>query len=336
MDAYIRHISYYLPHKKLTNEDLEKIFPKITSTGLFKITGIRERSVAEIGELSSDMAVKAAENLFAETNINRSEIDFLIFCTQSPDYFTPTTACLIQNRLNLSNNIGALDINLGCTGFLYGLNLASGLIKTNSAKNILLLNAEEIVNNIHPQDKSSRILFGDAATATLISGGDKPSLSSFIFGTDGNKGDIMMMKAGGFRHPIKQADLSEFKDEFGNISSAAHFYMKGDDVLAFAIDVVPKVVENLLRQENLKINDIDFFIFHQANLYMLKLLRKIIEIPEEKFCVNLAHTGNTVSCTIPIALSNAIESGKAVKGNKVMLVAFGVGVSWAATILTIE
>lgn len=335
MNARIQHISYYLPEKKILNEDLAKLFPVYSPQSLFKLTGILERSVAEANEISSDLAVKAAEVFFKEYDFPRDEIDFLIFCTQGPDYFAPTTACVIQKRLNLPQSIGALDINMGCTGFIYSLSLANGLIETGVAKNILLLNCAALVKHIHPLDRGTRILFSDAASAVLVSTSNEKRINNFVFGTDGSKAEIMMLKAGAFRHPFSSTDLSPFEDEFGNISSAAHFNMKGDEVMTFALNVVPNLVQEILDKNNLQIDEIDYFVFHQANLYLLKLLRKIIKIPDEKFCINLAHTGNTVSCTIPIALKDQMQSNKIKKGDKVMLVSFGVGASWGGTVLKI-
>ena len=335
MPAFIKYIAYHLPETKLTNEDLSAIFPKLSAAGIYKITGIHERSIAAEDELSSDLAIIAAEKLFREKNLDRSTVDHLIFCTQGPDYFSPTTACVMQNRLNLSTNTGALDINMGCTGFIYSLSMAKGLIETGAAKNVLLLNCSALVNHIHPLDKSSRILFSDAATAVLVSERPENSIGNFVFGTDGAKANIMMLKAGAFRHPFSTTDLSVVEDEFGNFSTPAHFNMKGDEVLNFSMDVVPGLVNNILEKNNMKMEDIDLFIFHQANLYLMKLLKKLIKIPDEKFCINLAYTGNTVSCTIPIALKDQMEKGRIKTGDKVMLVAFGIGASWAGTIITI-
>ena len=335
MNAFIKHISYYVPEKKLTNHDLAALFPEWDADTIFKRTGIMERGLSAPGELSSDKAVKAAELLFEEYHIDRSEIDFILFCTQTPDYITPTSACLIQDRLGLKKSAGALDVNLGCTGFLYNLSLAKGLIESGQAKNVLLLNSESLTNLLHPGDKSSRILFGDAATAALISGRDEEGVGDFVFGSNGAGADVMMIKAGGFRNPLKSAEIKEFKDDYGNISSEEFFYMKGPSVLSFSLDVGPKMVNELLAKTSLSKEQIDYYIFHQANSFSLQLLQKTLRIPKEKFCISLAKTGNTVSCTIPIALRDAMNAGNVKKGDKVMLVSFGVGLSWIAAIVVL-
>jgi len=337
MKAYIRAISYYLPEKKLTNEELSQIFPEWTAEEIYKRTGVRERSISPLTELSSDKAVKAAEKFFQEHRIDKSEIDFLIFCTQTPDYFTPSSSCVIQERLGLSKNTGALDVNLGCTGFVYILSLAKGLIETGMAKNVLLLNSESFTNLIHPKDKSSRMLSGDAGTATLVSGREAEGISDFVFGTDGSGKDLLIIRAGAFRQPYKRDGTTypEFSDEFGNISSDEHCYMKGTSVLSFSIETSQKLVNDLLQKLSVTPDEIDYYIFHQANGFMLKIIQKKLKIPDEKFCIDLAHYGNTISCTIPIALCNAMKSRKVKKGDKVLLGAFGVGLSWAATVMTV-
>lgn len=336
MKAYIKQINYYIPEKKLTNEDLVGIFPELNANKLFEKTGIKQRGISNISELSSDKAICAAELLFSEKKIKKSEIDFLIFCTQTPDYITPSTSCIIQDKLGLNKNIGALDVNLGCTGFLYVLSLAKGLIESGIANNVLLLNSESLTNLLHPKDKSSRILFGDAATATVISTREENGIEKFVFGTNGADKDIMIIKAGGFRQPsLKNGFFPEISDEFGNIHSDDYFFMNGTSVLSFSLDISQKLVKEILKINSFSEDQIDYYIFHQANGFILDVIRKKLKIPEEKFCIDLTNTGNTVSCTIPIALKNCIDDKKIKKGNRIMLITFGVGLSWAATTIIV-
>lgn len=337
MKAYIKAISYYLPENKLTNEELSQLFPEWTAEEIYKRTGVIERGISPLTELSSDKAVKAAEKFFQEHRIDKSEIDFLIFCTQTPDYITPSSSCVIQERLGLSKNTGALDVNLGCTGFTYILSLAKGLIETGMAKNVLLLNSETLTRLLHPKDKGSRILFGDAGTATLVSEREEEGVSDFIFGTDGAGKDLMIIRAGAFRQPYKKDGtcFPDYSDEYGNITSDDHYYMKGTSVLSFSIEAAQRMTNDLLKKTALTPDKIDYYIFHQANGFLLKVIQRKLKIPDEKFCIDLAHYGNTVSCTIPIALCDAIKSGKLKKGDKVLLGAFGVGLSWAATVMTV-
>lgn len=335
VEAFIKHISIYLPDQKLTNDDLSRLFPNYTPDNIYEKTGIRERRIAKKGETAVDLAVKAAEKLFDEHNVSKAEIDFLIFCTTNADYFTPSSSCIIQDRLGL-NNIGSFDINLGCTGFVYCLSVANGLIASRQAKNILILNSEPMDRLLHREDRSGRLIFGDAAAATLISCRDESSIGNFVFGSDGKKADIMMIKVGAARYPFpNNPDIFEFKDEHGNISSPINFYMKGAAVFDSTIQIVPDLVKSVLKKNNQSIEDVNFFIFHQANGYMLEILRKISKIPKEKFIVDLEKTGNTVSCTIPLAIYNGFKNSIIQRGDKVVLITFGVGFSWGGTIVTI-
>jgi len=329
----IKAVSYYLPEHVLSNTIIGEQFPEWSVDKIATKTGINERHISASDEFSSDMAVKAAEKLFAEHNIDRAEIDFLLLCTQSPDYFLPTTACLLQQRLNLSTGIGALDFNLGCSGFVYGLGLANGLIEGNMAKNVLLITSETYSKFIHPKDKSNLTIFGDAAAATLISAGPGIfDINSFVFGTDGRGANNLIVKQGALRYPVVQ-NSEDIIDEFGNVLSDRFLYMNGTEIFNFTIESVPKLVKELLQKETLDTNEIDLFIFHQANRFMLNHLRKKIGIPEEKFFMFMEHCGNTVSSTIPIALYEAMKAGRILKNNKLMLAGFGVGYSWAGCIL---
>jgi len=329
VEAYIKAISYYLPEKIVTNEDLVKEFPEWTVEKVAGKVGVSQRHVVSKNETASDMATKASEKLFVEQNIDRSTIDFVLFCTQSPDYFLPTSACLIQNRLGLSTSCGALDFNLGCSGFVYGLSLAKGLIAGGIAKNILLLTAETYSKYIHPKDKGNRTIFGDASAATLISTDGFASIENFCLGTDGRGAENLIVRNGGMRQPDTLGDLAF--DESGNLTSSDYLYMNGGEIFNFTAEAVPVLVDQVLEKNHLTKEDIQLFVFHQANKYMMNYLRKLIEIESDKFYFFLENVGNTVSSTIPIALCEAQKEGK-LKGN-ILIAGFGVGYSWGATIL---
>ena len=197
MKAFIKAISYFLPQKVVTNDDLVKEFPEWTVDKIAGKVGVTERHIAAETETAADMATQAAKKLFAEHGIDRSTIDFVLFCTQSPDYFLPTSACIIQNNLGLSTSCGALDFNLGCSGFVYGLSVAKGLIAGGIASNVLLLTAETYSKHIHPKDKGNRTIFGDAAAATLVSTNGFASIENFSLGTDGRGAENLIVKKGG-------------------------------------------------------------------------------------------------------------------------------------------
>ena len=331
MKAYIKAISYYLPEKILSNEDLVKDFPEWTVDKVASKIGVLERHISGDGETASDMAVKAALNLFKEYKIAATDIDFILFCTQSPDYFLPTSACIIQDRLGVPTSAGALDFNLGCSGFVYGLSVAKGLIYGGIAKNVLLLTAETYTKMIHPKDKGNRTIFGDAAAATLISEEGFAEIGNFCLGTDGRGAENLIVKTGAIRTPQKKDDISF--DENGNPVSSDYLFMNGSEIFNFTLEAVPILVDATLKQNELLKENIDLFVFHQANKYMMNFLRKKIKIEEEKFYYCLEKFGNTVSSTIPIALKQALSDSSIKKENNILIAGFGVGYSWAGTIL---
>ena len=329
MKAYIKAISYFLPEKVVTNDDLVKEFPEWTVDKIAGKVGVSERHIASENETAADMATLAAEKLFAEHRIDRSIIDFVLLCTQSPDYYLPTSACLIQNKLGLSTSCGALDFNLGCSGYVYGLSLAKGLIAGGIAKNVLLITAETYSKHIHPKDKGNRTIFGDASAATLVSTDGFASIENFSLGTDGRGAENLIVRKGGLRQPNSLNDT--VLDESGNLTSSDYLFMNGGEIFNFTAEAVPVLVQETLEKNGLKQDEINLFVFHQANKYMMNYLRKLIDIEPERFYFYLENVGNTVSSTIPIALYEAQQEGKLV-GN-ILLAGFGVGYSWGATVL---
>ena len=332
MEVFIKSISYYLPEQKLTNKMLVEEFPEWTVEKVASKVGISERHIASKNETAGDLAAKAAEKLFEENDLNRSEIGFLLLCTQSPDYFLPTTACLLQEKLSLPTSCGAIDFNLGCSGFVYGLALAKGLICAGITKNVLFLTAETYSKYIHPKDKGNRTIFGDAATATLISTEGFAEILNFSLGTDGKGANNLIVKSGASRYRDRANDLTF--DEVGNPLSSDHLFMNGSEIFNFTLEKVPQLVVKTLEVNNITMDQIDFFVFHQANKYMMNFLRKKIQIEETKFYYCLEKFGNTVSSTIPIALKEAKQKN-CLKGN-VLIAGFGVGYSWGGTILKIN
>jgi 3-oxoacyl-[acyl-carrier-protein] synthase-3 len=335
MRAAITAIEYYLPPRVLTTEQLASEFPEWSVEKIDEKTGIHERHIAGPDQCASDLAVEAARRLFESGACRPDEVDFLLLCTQSPDYFLPTTACLVQERLGIPTRAGALDFNLGCSGFVYGLGLAQGLIETGQAASVLLIMAETYSKFLHPRDRSVRTIFGDAASATLLRGmnRDEPLLGPYVFGTDGRGAQNLIVPAGGAREPRNAASAVETEDESGNIRSRDNLFMNGTEIFTFTLDVVPPTVSELLRRAGRDVADIDLFFFHQANRYMLEHLRKKMKLPPEKFYLCMSHCGNTVSSTIPIALKHAEAGGLLPEGALAVLVGFGVGYSWGAVLV---
>ena len=332
MGVKITNIEYYLPEKIITNDQLAEQFPDWSSDKIEKKIGIRERHIVKEDETALDLALVAGKKILK--NYDKDKIDFLLFCTQSPEYYLPSGACILQDRIKLRTNIGALDYNLGCSGFIYGLAMAKSLINSNIAKNILLITSETYTKHIHPKDKGNKTIFGDAAAATIIEKSEKEQIGEFVLGTDGSGYKNLIVPNGGLRNRY-DINSQEIDDDSGSIRTDNNLYMNGPEIFNFTIKAVPKVVAETLAKNNITLDDLDYVIFHQANKYMNEYLRKKINIPEEKFYLNLLHTGNTVSATIPIAIKDALDNKLIKKGNKVLLVGFGVGYSWGGTIVII-
>ncbi len=338
MISRIKAISYYLPGEILTNDDLASRFPDLKIDDLTRLTGVYERHIAAEDETAADMAAKSAGKLFEEHDIRPGDVDFVLLCTQWSDYITPSTAGILQDRLGIAQSAGALDISQGCTGYIYGLSLAKGLIESGSARNVLLLTAETMTKSIHPEDKSNRAIFGDGAAATLISAGeaeDGPGIGDFIFGTDGSAYEEIIIRYGGARYPLSKFKAEDYKDPFGNIRNNATFYMNGAGIFTFSVKIVPRILRELFEKSRSTFEDIDFFVFHQANQIILETILKKNRIPPEKSIIYLENVGNTVSSTIPIALYQALKEDKVKAGDNVLLAAFGVGLSWGGTIVRI-
>lgn len=319
-----------MPERILSNEDLVKEFPEWTVGKIADKIGVSKRHIADKHETALDMAVKAADNLFSQhPEISKEEIDFVLLCTQSPDYFLPTSACLLQSRLGLRRNIGALDFNLGCSGYVYGLSIAKGLIAASIAHNVLLLTSETYTKYLHPKDKGNRTIFGDGATATLVSTDGFAEVGNFALGTDGRGAENLIVETGASRKPRKSEVVSF--DDNSNPVSEDFLFMNGSEIFSFTQRNVPKVIKECLENNTLSFNDINLFIFHQANTYILEFLRKKMGIEKERFVECMEETGNTVSSSIPLAIL-AAQKENLLHGN-ILLCGFGVGYSWGACTL---
>lgn len=337
MPCRIAAVATHVPERVLSNEELAELFSDWSADKIFEKTGIRERRIAAPDETAGDLAFAAAEKLFARGDAAREDIDFLILCTQAPDYVLPTTACLLQHRLGLSTQTGALDVNLGCSGFVYCLSLAAAMINAGMARNVLLLTADTYSKYINERDKSVRTLFGDGAAATLIQ--DAPAESGarvgpFIFGTDGSGARDLIVGTGGFRAPRCAETALEKEDRSGNIRSADNLYMDGARVMSFTLKEVPRALERLLAASENEIDDVDHVVLHQANAFMLDALQRKMALPESKVPRHFEAIGNTVSSTIPFVLEKMLHSGQMAPGTRIMLIGFGVGLSWAGAAIT--
>lgn len=329
--AGIRGIATHLPARLLTNAELSQLFPEWPPEKILAKLGISERHIAAPDETAADLAYHAACNLLASGCCGADEIDFLILCTQSPDYILPTSACILQSRLGLRQDIGALDINLGCSGFVYGVSLAAGLIASGAATNVLLLTADTYSKFMNDGDRSVRTLFGDGAAATLISASPRETsrIGPFVFGTDGRGASSLIVETGGARVARCADSAIEATDGAGNVRSRDNLKMSGAAVLSFTLREVPKTFEKLLKLSNLQKSDYDYFVVHQGNKFLLDALQNKLAVPDAQFPRFYEAIGNTVSSTIPFVLAELMKARKLEPSDKVMLLGFGVGLSWA-------
>ncbi len=335
--ARVAAIATHLPAHVLTNEELAERFPGWSADKIADKTGILERRIAAPGETALDLGAEAALKLLDTGACRRDEIEFLIFCTQAGDHILPTSACILQERLGLPTSVGALDINLGCSGFVYGLSLAAGLIASGAARRVLLVTADTYSKYIHPRDKSVRTLFGDGAAATLVAAettDDRARIGPFVFGTDGRGADRLIVEAGGFRLPASADTCVEVEDRSGNVRTRGHLFMDGAAVMAFTLREVPRAYRALLEKVGATPDEFDYVVLHQANKFMLDALQKKLELSDDKLPRRYEDIGNTVSSTIPFVLAGLFEQGRLTARTRVMLIGFGVGLSWAAASIT--
>lgn len=328
---FIKAISYYLPSKILSNEELIREFPEWSVEKVAKKVGVNQRHIAADDETAGDMAFKAAQKLFEEYNIIPQTIDFVLLCTQSPDYFLPSTACILQHKLGIPSSAGAFDFNLGCSGCVYGMAVAKGLIVAGIAKNVLLVTSETYTKYLHTEDKGCRSIFGDGAAACLISTEGFAQIGDFVLGTDGKGFESLIVKTGAARN--KKPTNVEITDDEGNIRREDYLYMNGGEIFNFTVETIPQMMSDVMQKNNVDKANIDYYLFHQANKYMLSTIRKLCQIPVEKFYIDLENTGNTVSSTILIGLRDCIDNRTITPGMNVLVAGFGVGLSWGATVL---
>ncbi len=330
MGCKIQNIEFVLGSKKISNLDLRNLNPSYNFDKFEKKVGIKYR-YNEINGNVITLAKKSINKLLNKIEIDKSEIDYLIFCTQSPEYLIPTNACVLQNECGLRSNIGAVDINLGCSGYTYGLSLAKALIDSNQANNVLLVTSETYSRYINKKDLVNRLIFSDASTSSLISRSESNDIGLFQFGTDGSGFDKLIVKNNYFTKEFNPDIKSYGKN---NYYTDNDLFMNGPEIFNFTLKQVPDLIKNILLKNNKEINEIDKVILHQANKFLLKAIAKKSTIDFENFFINLESYGNTVSNTIPIALK---EFSKNIEDYKsVLLGGFGVGLSWSGCLINVN
>jgi 3-oxoacyl-[acyl-carrier-protein] synthase III len=329
MDVGIVAIRYCLPARIETNDDLERENPDWRMADIYAKSGISARRISADGETAADLGYRAATDLLQNSSVALADIDYLIYCSESPDYFLPSTACILQHKLGLPKEMGAFDYNLGCSGFVYGLQIAKALVQGGCARHVLLITADTYTKYINPRDRTIRTLFGDGAAATLVGAASGPGrIGDFVVGTDGAGADKLIVPGGAMRLPLSAEVTKEATDSAGCTRSQANLFMDGAAVFGFAISIVPRALSDLLEKSRLSSDSIDWFVYHQANKYLLEQLARRSKIPADKMIIDVEDIGNTVSASIPIAIQRAVEAGRIVPGQRLLLAGFGVGYSW--------
>jgi len=328
MSIRIKNIAFYLPPEIVTNEMLAKQFPEINPNDIYKRTGVKERRRTSENFIMSDMACEAAKKLFDQDAEIKNQIDCIVLIGHGYDYKAPITAAILQDKLQVSQNTLTIDLPHGCTGYINGLAVCKGLIDGGMAKNILLLTGDTPSYVIDKNNSELLSIFSDSATATHICASTEMKYEKFIFGTDGSGAKNLIVENSSSRFPANIDYLSNGGRLNGTMT------MDGVEIFKFAIKVVPKLIADTLEKNNLTLNEIDYVIFHQANSFMLEILRKKLKIEKEKFYNDISLTGNTVASTIPIALKNAEEQKLIKRGDKILLAGFGLGYTWGATVIS--
>lgn len=322
----------HLPERVLTNDDLAREFPDWTVEKIAGKTGIEGRHIAADGEFSSDLAIGAVRALERDHGVDLQTVDHLVVVTQTPDHLMPAVSSVVHGALGLAADCGTVDLALGCSGYVHGLGLASALIDAGQASRVLLVTADTYSKLLNPADRGVRTIFGDAATATLLEPAPQGrGLTGFVYGSDGGGGGALCVPHGGLREGGLPAAADP--DRRGLVDGRFDLYMDGPAVFEFTLRVVPPAVDRVLERAGVAPGDIDSWVFHQANRFMLGHLRRKLSLPEERFLVDMADVGNTVSSTIPIVLARAMQRGDVTEGSRSLLLGFGVGLAWAGAVV---
>lgn len=331
----IRAMAAAVPANTIHNRSYTEYFPEKDVREIVEKTGIEERRFAPEGMTASDLCFRAAKKLFEDNDVNTDEIDALIFISQTPDYRMPATSVILQDRLGLPDSVLAFDMNLGCSAFVYGLSVAYSFMQQQNFRNVLVLDGETRSRVYHPKDRKTAFLFGDGGVAALINRDNAYGKSYFSLHSDGSRESLIKVNAGGYRNPSSPETLKEkVVDEYGNIRTEEHGYMNGADVFNFAIREIPKDIKNTMADAGMDKDMIDYFVFHQANMYMNSYLGKKLKLDSGKLPVCLDKFGNTSSVSIPLTIVTRLKDKLGVNGtNKLLMCGFGVGMSWATAIL---
>lgn len=325
-----------VPRTVINNYEYTDFFPQDEVREVVDKIGVYERRFADENTCASDLCFAAAEKLFADNGIDRNEVDLLVFLSQTPDYRMPATSIQLQHRLGLPSSTIAFDISLGCSGFIYALSIVYSFMSCHGLRKALLLDGETRSKVYSPKDRRSAFLFGDGGVAALIERDEKFGRSYFSMNSDGSRGDLIMIKGGGYRHPSSAETLEErVVDEYGNIRNDEQGYMHGGDVFNFVIREVPKDVKRIFEYSGLNAEDCDYYVFHQANNFINSYLAKKLRLDGSKVPSTISKYGNTSSVSVPLTIVSELK-GRFETPKRLLLCAFGVGLSWATGIITLD
>lgn len=322
-----------VPSKIIDNYKYTEFFPEDDVRKVVDKIGVKERRFVDEHTCASDLCYAAAERLIEDNNINREEIDLVVFISQTPDYRMPATSILLQDRLKLSKSTIAFDVNLGCSGFIYGLSIVYSFMAHSGLRKALLLDGETRSKVYSPKDRTSAFIFGDAGVAALIERNERFGNSHFSLNSDGSRGELIMIPGGGYRNMSSAETLKEkVVDEYGNIRTDEHGYMKGGDVFNFVIVEIPKDIKRLFAEANENIDDMDYYVFHQANDFINSYIAKKMKLDKGRIPSTISKFGNTSSVSVPLTIASELKD-KLSGSHRLMLSAFGVGMAWATAIV---
>jgi 3-oxoacyl-[acyl-carrier-protein] synthase-3 len=333
MGVIIKEIAYFLPDRIVTNADIQMEHPNWDIKKVAEKSGVLQRHIAGQNETAFDLACKAIEKLFSQCNVSINDIQGIIFCTQSPDYIMPSNSFLIHKRFGFGTNVWAFDYNLACSGYIYGLTIAMGMLEINMARNILLITADTYSKYINQNDRSTSVLFGDGAAVSLLCKEEGKGIIDIELASAGSEYESFYIPSGGCRMPKNSQTKESLLDFSGNVRTPENIHMNGFAVWKFISKTVPDQISALLKRNNLTADEIDVFGFHQASKLTLDSLIKALKIDTQKVYMNLDRVGNTVSASIPIALKDAEVNGCLKRGDLLLLSGFGVGLSWGSLIM---
>lgn len=332
----ISAVAACVPKRVMKNSDLAGFLNEDELKRTLGYIGIQEKRYVDEGVCASDLCCKAAEKLFADNNVDPAEIDAVIFLSQTPDYRQPATAPSLAHRLGIPTSVLSFDVNLACSGYVYGLATSFAFMQNPGIRKALLLVGETMSKTISQKDRATVPLFGDAGTATLIEKGDFGA-SAFSLNSDGSKMDVLKMPYGGYRNPSCEEGLKEVEDEHGNIKNGETLRMDGMEVFNFGIRAVPSDIRDLLAHLNKTIDDVDLLIYHQANKFMTDFFSKHLKVPATKTPYSLDRFGNTSSASVPLTIvSELFDKEKFSARKSVLFSGFGSGLSWGTAWLSLE